>query len=111
MAQFFPYQEYNIYKKICPGFRDGLSYSTPQKKKAKMPLLSLGSIPFKNVEYRDGMGPRLGNGISLVSLLFEGWSMTVEEHHNQLSMVKSNIETSSLSDCLVLSGDNSCVMM
>ena len=53
----------------------------------------------------------MGNGISLVSLLFEGWSMTVEEHHNQLSMVKSNIETSSLSDCLVLSGDNSCVMM
>lgn len=26
-------------------------------------------------------------------------------------VVKSNIETGSLSDCLVLSGDNSCVVM
>jgi len=41
---------------------------TPPLKKAnkqgEMPLPSLGSIPLKNVEFRDGMGPRLGNGIS-----------------------------------------------
>jgi len=41
------------------------------KKQGKMPLPSLGPIPLKkNVEFRDGMGPRLGNGISLVSSLF-----------------------------------------
>ena len=40
---------------------------TPSLKKAKkqgeMPLpASLGPIPLKNVEFRDGMGLRLGNG-------------------------------------------------
>jgi len=34
------------------------------KKQGEMPLPSLGPIPLKNVEFRDGMGPRLGNGIS-----------------------------------------------
>jgi len=28
----------------------------------KMPLPSLGPIPLKNVEFRNQMGPRLGNG-------------------------------------------------
>ena len=35
-----------------------------------MPLHSLSPIPLKNVEFRDGMGLRLGNGISFVSSLF-----------------------------------------
>jgi len=34
------------------------------KKQGEMPLPSLSPIPIKNVEFRDGMGPRLGNGIS-----------------------------------------------
>jgi len=34
------------------------------KKQGEMPLPSLSPIPFKNVEIRDGMGLRLGNGIS-----------------------------------------------
>jgi len=34
------------------------------KKQGEMPLPSLGPIPLKNVEFRDGMGLRLGNGIS-----------------------------------------------
>jgi len=42
--------------------------SIPQLKKGKetrgMPLPGLGPIPLKNVEFRDGMGPRPGNGIS-----------------------------------------------
>ena len=80
---------------------------TRSKGKFLLPILS----PSQILQFMNGMRLRMGNGISLVSLLFEGWSMTVEEHHNQLSMVKSNIETSSLSDCLVLNGDNSCVMM
>jgi len=33
------------------------------KKQGEMPLPSFGPIPLKNVEFRDGMGPRLGNGI------------------------------------------------
>ena len=45
----------------------GMAYHTPPLKKAKiqgeMPLPSLGPI-LKNVEFRDGMGLRLGNGIS-----------------------------------------------
>jgi len=54
---------------------------TPPLKKAKkqgeMPLPSLGPIPLKIVEFRDGMGPRLGNGISPFFIcFFEGWSMT-----------------------------------
>jgi len=57
------------------GFRDGLSYSTPQKakKQVEMPLPSLGPIPLKKkVEFRDGMGPRLHAWVMafpLVSLL------------------------------------------
>jgi len=46
----------------------GMACHTPLLKKVKkqgeMPLPSLGPIPLKNVEFRDGMGPRLGNGIS-----------------------------------------------
>ena len=34
------------------------------KKQGEMPLPSLSPIPLKNVEFRDGMGPRLGNCIS-----------------------------------------------
>jgi len=34
------------------------------KKQGEMPLPSLGPIPLKNVEFMDGTGPRLGNGIS-----------------------------------------------
>jgi len=55
----------NIFSRKQKGFRDGLSYSTPQKKLNKGNAIpSLGPIPLKNVEFRDGMGPRLGNGIS-----------------------------------------------
>ena len=42
-------------------------HTTPPKKVKKqgeMPLPSLSPIPLKNVEVRDGIGPRLGNGIS-----------------------------------------------
>ena len=51
------------------GFRDGLSFSTPQKseEQGEMPLPSLSPILLKKW---DGMEPRLGNGISLVSSLF-----------------------------------------
>jgi len=42
-----------------------------------MPLPSLGPIPLKNVQFRDGMGPRLGNGISPCFFhFFEEWSIT-----------------------------------
>jgi len=45
-----------------------MAYHIPPLKKAKkqgeMPLASLSPIQLKNVEFRDGMGPRLGNGIS-----------------------------------------------
>ena len=34
------------------------------KKQGEMPSPSLSPIPFKSVEFRDGMGPRLSNGIS-----------------------------------------------
>ena len=34
------------------------------RKQWEMPLPSLSPIPLKNVEVRDGIGPRLGNGIS-----------------------------------------------
>ena len=34
------------------------------KKQGEMPLPSLTPIPLKKVEFRDGMGLRLGNGIS-----------------------------------------------
>jgi len=34
------------------------------KKQGEMSLPSLGPIPLKNVEFWDGTGPRLGNGIS-----------------------------------------------
>jgi len=34
------------------------------KKQGEKPLPSLGPIPLQNVEFRNGMGPRLGNGFS-----------------------------------------------
>jgi len=34
------------------------------KKQREMPLPNFSPIPLKNIEFRDGMGPRLGNGIS-----------------------------------------------
>ena len=56
---------------------------TPPLKKAKkqreMPLPSLSSFPFKNVEFRDGVGLRLGYGISpcfLFLRFFERWNIT-----------------------------------
>jgi len=48
------YTKQNIFSKKQKGFRDGLSYSTPQKFKVKeqgeIPLPSLGPIPLKIVE-------------------------------------------------------------
>ena len=41
---------------------------TPEKAgKQGMPLTSLSPIPLKNVEFRDGMGLRLVNGIPCLS--------------------------------------------
>ena len=57
-------------KKISPKHKKnlGMACHTPPLKKVKkqgeMPLPSASPIPLKNVEFRDGMGPRLGNGIS-----------------------------------------------
>ena len=48
------------------------NYSTSRKSEEtrRMPLTRLSPIPLKNVEFRDGMGLRLVNGIHLVSSLF-----------------------------------------
>jgi len=40
------------------------------KKQVEMPLPSLGPIPLKNIEFRDEMGLRLGNGISTCFFAF-----------------------------------------
>jgi len=50
-------QEAKNFSEKQKGFRDGLSYSIPQKvkKQGEMPLSSLGPIPLKNVEFKDGM--------------------------------------------------------
>jgi len=60
---------------VSPGtnFRYGLSYSTPQKGEERR------GNAITQPRIFNGMGPRLDNGISLVSSLFEGWSMT--DHH------------------------------
>lgn len=68
-----------------------------QEGKFLLPIIS--PIPSQILQFMNWLRLRMGN---------ERWSMTIEEHHN---LVKSNIETGSLSDCLVLSGDNSCVVM
>jgi len=58
-------QETKDFPPTIKGFRDGLSYSKKAKKQGETPLPSLSPIPLKkNVEFRNGMGPRLGNGIS-----------------------------------------------
>jgi len=62
--------KYTRSKKFSPkqkGFRDGLSYSTPQENEETRgnAITQPRSLPVKkNVEFRDGMGLRLGNGIS-----------------------------------------------
>ena len=67
---------YTRSKKISPKNRKdfGMACHIPPLKKAKkqveMPLPSLGPIPLKNLEFRDGMGPRLGNGISPCFFVF-----------------------------------------
>ena len=52
----------------------GMAYHTPPLKKVKkqgeMPLPSLGPIPLKNVEFRDGNGPRLGNDYGISPCFF-----------------------------------------
>jgi len=64
--KFNYYKKQNIFSEKQKGFRDGLSYSTPQKSKETKgnAITQPWSHPIKNVEFRDGMGPRLGNGIS-----------------------------------------------
>jgi len=67
------YKKQKNFLQKTKGCRDGLSYSTPQKSeetKGEMPLPSLDPIPIQNVEFRDGMGSRLGNGISPFFFMF-----------------------------------------
>ena len=52
---------YKNYKWFSDGHPDRLP------KKQGMPLTSLSPIPLKNVEFRDGMGLRLVNGIPCLS--------------------------------------------
>jgi len=54
------------------------------RKQGEMPLPSLGPIPLKNVEFRDGMGPRLGNGITpcFLTLRGEGGGVFTKELHD-----------------------------
>jgi len=48
-----------IFSEKQKGFRDGSKKYSPKNKK------DLGmACQLRNVEFRDGMGPRLGNGIS-----------------------------------------------
>jgi len=59
----------------------GITCHIPPLKKAKkqgeMPLPSFGPIPSLNSTFFNGMGPRLGNGISPCFFVsFEGWNMT-----------------------------------
>ena len=51
---------------------DGLSYSTFQETRGSVPLPSLSPIPFKDAEFRNEMGLRLCNGISLHFFAFSG---------------------------------------
>ena len=49
------------------------------KKQGEMPLTRLSPIPLKNVEFSDGMGLRLVNGILS---FFERWNnLNVTGHH------------------------------
>jgi len=46
-------------------------HTPPLKKETReMPLPSLSPFPLKNVEFRDGIGLRLGNGISTCFFTF-----------------------------------------
>jgi len=63
----YEYKEQKIFSTKQKGFRDGQSYSTPQRSEETRgnAITQPRSHPIKrNVEFRDGMGPRLGNGIS-----------------------------------------------
>ena len=57
-------------------FMDGVSCSTSQNSKETRGNAVTQPIPFKNIEFRDGMGLRLGDDIPLFLYWFERWSMT-----------------------------------
>jgi len=61
-----------IFSEKQKGFRDGLSYSTPQKIKeqVEMPLPSLGPIPFLNSTFFQWDGTEAGYGISTCFFAF-----------------------------------------
>ena len=56
-----------------------VSYINKEQNKGDMPLPRLSPIPFKDVEFRDGMASMLVNDFPLFLCYFEGWSMA--DHH------------------------------